>query len=69
MGKLATFGNVIIRVRGNDHLPPHFHVIAPDYEALIVIETLDIYAGTLPGDVLKTVRTWAADNNAALRDE
>lgn len=40
MGKLHQTGSVIVRVYPNDHLPPHFHIVSPDEEALIEIETL-----------------------------
>jgi hypothetical protein len=31
----ATIRNITIRVYANDHLPPHFHIVAPDFEALV----------------------------------
>jgi hypothetical protein len=48
VGKLHQIGKLIIRVYANDHLPPHFHAIAPDSEALVEIETLTIMRGRLP---------------------
>jgi len=47
VGKLHQIGKIIIRVYANDHLPPHFHAVAPDFEALIEIETLSIMRGSL----------------------
>jgi hypothetical protein len=32
----------------NDHQPPHFHAIYGEHEALIEIETLPIFRGSLP---------------------
>lgn len=71
MGKLTTFGNARLRVRGNDNNPPHFHVLAPDFHALIEIETLAVWAGGIPGKVLDEVRRWAMkeDNRTLLRQE
>ena len=40
MAKVHTIGKTEIRVYANDHLPPHFHVVHPDFEALIVIDGL-----------------------------
>ena len=37
MGKLIVIGNIIIRIYSNDHLPPHFHIITPDADALVEI--------------------------------
>ncbi|QCO07550.1 DUF4160 domain-containing protein [Azospirillum argentinense] len=69
MGKLATIGKVTIRVFGNDHLPPHFHVKGTDFEALVAIATLEVIAGDLPAATRKEVLAWAAANRAALVTE
>lgn len=52
----------------NDHLPAHVHVLYGGDEALIVIATLDIYAGRLPRRALTLVREWAERHRAELRD-
>lgn len=41
-----------------DHPPPHFHARYSGEEALIVIETGEVYAGSLPGRALRLVREW-----------
>lgn len=69
MGKLHQIGNIIIRVYANDHLPPHFHAIAPDFQALIEIETLAVLAGTIEGKARKSVMAWAAGNIDTIRAE
>ena len=69
MGKLHQIGKVIIRVYANDHLPPHFHAIAPDFEALIDIETLAIIRGSLSRQATKAVMAWAAANRRAISAE
>lgn len=46
-------------VHGRDHLPPHFHVIHPDFEALVEIGTRNIIAGSMPTAVAKKVYAWA----------
>jgi hypothetical protein len=48
VGKLHQIGKIVIRVYANDHLPPHFHAIAAEFEALIGIESLTIMRGRLP---------------------
>ena len=62
MGKLHQIGKVIIRVYPNDHLPPHFHVIAPDDEALIEIDSLAVLAGSIGKAHRRAVMAWATDN-------
>ena len=66
MGKLHQIGKVIIRVYANDHLPPHFHAIAPDFEALIEIETLAIIRGSLSRQATKSVMAWASANRGLI---
>lgn len=69
MGKLHQIGNLIIRVYANDHLPPHFHAIAPDFEALIEIETLIILRGKLSAQATKSVMSWASQYRAVIASE
>jgi uncharacterized protein DUF4160 len=69
VGKLHQIGKLIIRVYANDHLPPHFHAIAPDFETLIEIETLTIMRGRLTPQAMKKVMTWALANRAAISTE
>jgi len=69
MGRLHSFGKIIIRVYANDHLPPHFHVVAPDYEALVEIATLALLAGEIPGKDRPKVMDWAKANIETIRNE
>lgn len=69
MGKLHQFGNVIIRVYGNDHLPPHFHVLTPDSEAVVDLATLRIAVGSLSARVEREALAWAAGNKAVIAAE
>lgn len=63
MAKLHQIGSTEIRVYSNDHLPPHFHVLGTDFEALIEIATFEIMKGTLPkGRTRRTIIKWATDN-------
>jgi len=49
-----------------DHNPPHFHAEYGDYEILIQIEDLSIYAGHLPSRALGLVIEWASQHQAEL---
>jgi hypothetical protein len=69
VGKLHQIGKIIIRVYANDHLPPHFHAIAPDFEALIEIETLSIMRGTLLRKAKKSVMAWASAHRSDIAAE
>lgn len=69
MGRLHQIANLIIRVYANDHLPPHFHAVTPDCEALIEIETLSILRGSLPRPAREAVIEWSRNNKAAIAAE
>jgi len=58
MAEICRFYGIIIRMYGNDHFPPHFHVIYNEYHATIEIETGEILQGSLPSKQLKYVQVW-----------
>jgi hypothetical protein len=58
-----------LTVYANDHLPPHFHAVHPDFEALIEIETFAFYAGSLPSTARKDVLKWATANLPVIKAE
>jgi len=69
MGRLHTIGKIIITVYANDHVPPHFHAIHPDFEAQIEIEKLTILRGSLPAFARKQVFEWAKANIGKIKAE
>lgn len=48
MPELCRFYGIVIRMYFDDHLPPHFHAIYGEDEALVSIETLALVEGRLP---------------------
>jgi hypothetical protein len=54
--------SIKILIYFNDHMPPHFHAIYNEYEVLIEIKTLEVYAGKLPNRQMKKVMEWASNN-------
>jgi hypothetical protein len=69
MGRLHTIGKIILTVYANDHLPPHFHAVHPDFEAQIEIDTLTVMRGSLPPAVRKSVLGWASENIIRIKAE
>jgi hypothetical protein len=63
---IKTIDNIRIDIYSRDHPPPHFHVKFAEYEELIVIETLETYAGRMPKVQRIKVTEWAADNKTFL---
>lgn len=61
MPTVFRLNSIKIDVYSRDHLPPHFHALQGEHEALLVISSLRIYAGYLPAKQLNAVRQWASD--------
>ena len=66
MGKLFTIGNTTVRVYSRDHRPAHLHVIAPDCEALVRLDTLAIMRGQLPLAKRAEIMRWIEDNQTLI---
>lgn len=62
MPTIKRFGSLQVRMYPSDHLPPHFHVVGPDSEALVSLERLEILAGRARQEEIRAVLAWAADN-------
>ncbi|MBA4313326.1 MAG: hypothetical protein C0417_11930 [Chlorobiaceae bacterium] len=66
MPRLSEFFGIIISMYYNDHAPPHFHARYSDYEATMLIDTLEIYEGELPHRALAMVLEWAVSYRSEL---
>ncbi len=66
MPSISAFYGIIIWMYFQDHAPPHFHAEYAGEEALIVIGTGDVYAGSLPRRALRMVRYWERLHRAEL---
>ena len=66
MVKLHGIGNIAFRVCGNDHRPAHFHVVAPDFKAMVEIETMTLIRGILPARDRHAVMAWATEHQAEI---
>ena len=62
MPTIKMFDGIKVDVYARDHPPPHFHALYGGYEELIVIETLETYAGGLPKTQRRKVVAWAANH-------
>ena len=56
---ISQFFGIVIYMYYNDHAPPHFHAEYGGDEALYEIQTLRIYAGSLPRRAHSLVIEWA----------
>jgi hypothetical protein len=69
MPELSRFFGIVVRMFYSDDEPAHFHAIYGEYEALIEVETLSVFRGSLPRRALALVLEWAALHRAELRDD
>jgi hypothetical protein len=68
MATIARIGNLKIQIYAEDHNPPHFHVVAPDHEAMIALADLSILRGSLRATDYRIVRERAFENRRFLED-
>jgi hypothetical protein len=58
--RISEFYGIVIEMYFRDHPPPHFHARYSGEEAVIVIATGEVVAGSLPGRALRLVREWTS---------
>ncbi len=66
MPTLYRSGSISVRMYADDHHPPHFHVVGPDFEAVIQISDLAIIAGEARMAGLAKALIWAQENKDML---
>jgi hypothetical protein len=66
MPTLHRFGAVSVRMYADDHRPPHFHVVGPDFQVLVRISDLTVIAGEArPAQIAEAI-AWAREQREAL---
>jgi len=50
----------------DDHHPPHFHVVGPDFQVLVRIADLDVFAGEARPNQIAAALAWAGVNREVL---
>jgi len=63
---LQRFGTVSLRMYADDHRPPHFHVVGPDFQVLVRISDLAMIAGQAWPVQIAEAMAWAAECREAL---
>jgi len=66
MPEIARFYGIVIKMFFDEHNPPHFHATYGEYDVLIDINTLAVFAGHLPPRALGLVIEWATINQNKL---
>ena len=66
MPTLQRFGSVSVRMYADDHRPPHFHIVAPDFQVLVRISDLAVIAGEARPAQIANVLEWARAHRDSL---
>ncbi len=64
MPVLEDFGGFKITMYFDDHNPPHFHTLGPDWRATFVISSGALLKGRCPKAAERILRKWAEENAA-----
>ncbi|MBI3910585.1 MAG: DUF4160 domain-containing protein [Armatimonadetes bacterium] len=67
MPRISEFFGISIYVYYREHLPPHFHALYGDDEALVAIANLCVLSGRLPPRAMGMVIEWASLHQEELR--
>jgi len=59
MPTLQRFGSVSVRMYADDHRPPHFHIVAPDFQVLVRISDLTVITGEARPSEIAEAPAWA----------
>ena len=66
MPTVQRFGAVTVRMYADDHRPPHFHIVAPDFQVLVRISDLRTIAGEArPAQIAEAI-AWARAHRKSL---
>lgn len=60
MPRISAFYGIVIWMYWQDYQPPHFHAKYGNFEVIIAIEDLSVFAGKLPSRALGLVIEWAS---------
>lgn len=68
MPTISSFYGVLIRMHWNEHVPPHFHAIYGEHEAVIRIDSPELIRGSLPRRAQMLTLEWAAARRSELME-
>jgi hypothetical protein len=66
MPTLQRFGAVSVRMYADDHRPPHFHIVSPDFQVLVRISDLKVIAGEAHQVDIAEALAWARSYRESL---
>lgn len=69
MPTLFKIGSLKVQMFADDHNPPHFHIVTPDFEALVRLSDLTVIAGSIDRRSYDAAIAWAKAHTKELEDE
>jgi len=66
MPTIRSFSNCRICMYADDHNPPHFHILSPDFEVQVAIATLEVIRGAAHARAVGEALEWAGRHRAEL---
>jgi hypothetical protein len=66
MPTLKRFGAISVRMYADDHRPPHFHIVGPDFEVIVRISDLAVIEGRARPAQISEAIAWARAHREAL---
>ncbi len=69
MPTISRFYGILIQMYFGDHVPPHFHALYAEFEAVLAIETLEVLRGSLPTRAMALVLEWAQMHRTELMED
>ena len=67
MPRICEFFGITIFMYFNDHAPPHFHAEYGEFEALYVVDTIEVLRGGLPRRAHSMVVEWTTLHRLELK--
>ena len=64
--RIAEFDGIVVYIYFDEHVPPHFHAVYCEREAVISITTCTLVEGSLPRAKLRRTIEWAREYQSLL---
>ncbi len=66
MPTIQRFGAAKLCIYADDHRPPHFHIVGPDFQVLVSIADLVVFEGAARSNQIAAAMAWAHANQNLL---
>jgi len=66
MPEIIRFARSVLRMYADDHRPPHFHIVGPDFAVVVDISSLEVISGEARAKDIAEALVWAEENRDTL---